>query len=514
MGYVENRGDYFRGRFKRRDGSYGTVADDAGRTIKYPTKREAKQAADDAEADVRKGEWRDPRSGRTTFGTYASKWYAAQDLALSTMQNLKRHIEEHLLPEFETWALADITSLDVDAWERAEKDRGYAASSIKTWRGTLHTMLADAVDEGLIASNPATKRRGRGKRAGRSRDRGPEKVITGPLGALLTAERAALLAGRDDEFVALVLKAYTGMRWAELVGLETRYARLGSVRVESQLWEDDDGVFHQVPPKDDSYRTVDVPPWLSRLVSEHIARVQPKACECHDRTFVFRGQGAARPGGGAKLADVATRAGVSAGTVSNVLNRPERVAELTRARVQRAVADLGFVRGATGEPAAHWRRNGFAAWTFTPASSGWYPKKAPQEARPVPILVEPWPGMPVRGRNAASRADGCWMPIATGLTPHGLRHAHKTMLIGLGTPAVLMDERMGHIDGSIQARYSHVTSEMRSRLMDGLTRLWEESLDARLAMAPTSPVGALDAVLRARAAVKAGNVVAFRGAAQ
>ncbi|PVG81941.1 LacI family transcriptional regulator [Nocardioides gansuensis] len=42
--------------------------------------------------------------------------------------------------------------------------------------------------------------------------------------------------------------------------------------------------------------------------------------------------------------DVATRAGVSLGTVSNVLNRPDRVSEATRSRVEKAMADLGFVR--------------------------------------------------------------------------------------------------------------------------------------------------------------------------
>ncbi|WP_104475263.1 LacI family DNA-binding transcriptional regulator [Microterricola pindariensis] len=42
--------------------------------------------------------------------------------------------------------------------------------------------------------------------------------------------------------------------------------------------------------------------------------------------------------------DVASLAGVSVGTVSNVLNRPEKVAPATVERVQRAVAELGFVR--------------------------------------------------------------------------------------------------------------------------------------------------------------------------
>lgn len=46
----------------------------------------------------------------------------------------------------------------------------------------------------------------------------------------------------------------------------------------------------------------------------------------------------------ASVKDVAEAAGVSVGTVSNVLNRPERVAAATVARVQDAISRLGFVR--------------------------------------------------------------------------------------------------------------------------------------------------------------------------
>ncbi len=42
--------------------------------------------------------------------------------------------------------------------------------------------------------------------------------------------------------------------------------------------------------------------------------------------------------------EVAALAGVSLGTVSNVLNRPDKVAPATVDRVQRAIAELGFVR--------------------------------------------------------------------------------------------------------------------------------------------------------------------------
>lgn len=51
-----------------------------------------------------------------------------------------------------------------------------------------------------------------------------------------------------------------------------------------------------------------------------------------------------RPIRSVSVKDVAAAAGVSLGTVSNVLNRPDRVSPPTRDRVERAMADLGFVR--------------------------------------------------------------------------------------------------------------------------------------------------------------------------
>jgi LacI family transcriptional regulator len=47
------------------------------------------------------------------------------------------------------------------------------------------------------------------------------------------------------------------------------------------------------------------------------------------------------------IRDVAIHAGVSVGTVSNVLNRPNLVAEATRERVQASIGELGFVRNET-----------------------------------------------------------------------------------------------------------------------------------------------------------------------
>lgn len=56
-----------------------------------------------------------------------------------------------------------------------------------------------------------------------------------------------------------------------------------------------------------------------------------------------RGRAERRP----SITDVAKRAGVSVGTVSNVLNRPDQVTPGTRDRVQAAIDELQFVRNAS-----------------------------------------------------------------------------------------------------------------------------------------------------------------------
>lgn len=505
MGFAEKRGDYFRARFKIGSGKYGTVKDATGATVRFAKKRDAEKAANDEEAKIRAGNWKDPSAGRITLAEFAGRWYAGLDLAASTMQNYRRHLEEHILVEFGETALADILAADVDAWEKKERDAGYAASSAKTWRTTLHVLLEDAVEAGLISRNPAAKRRGKGKRAGRSQHRGPEKAVVGPLEALLAAERAALLSNRPDEFVLLTTKFYTGMRWGELLGLETKYARLGSIRVEHQLYELDTGEMVRCPPKEDSYRDIDLPPFLSKLISDHVTRAAPRPCLCHERTYVFSGGnagGSSAATGPVTMQQVADRAEVSIATVSNVLNNPHRVAEARRTRVEAAIEELGYVRSvvapARRAAAAHWRRSGFAAWVFTPAASGWFPPKAPQQARPVPVTSGPWPGVPVRGRNSQGRAEACWTAISKDLTPHSLRHSHKTAMAEYRTPEVLSHERLGHEMGGVAGRYTHVTPAMRQELLDRLTADWEAALDARWRLHPRSAVAVLDDLLRAR----------------
>jgi Phage integrase, N-terminal SAM-like domain len=126
VGFAEKRVGYWRGRYKLALGKYGTVSDASGVVVRFRTKREAERASYEAEAKVRTDGWRDPSRGRMLFGAYASRWYNVQDLAASTMQNYRRHIEEHLLPTFADIPVADITASDVNAWEKRERAVPYA----------------------------------------------------------------------------------------------------------------------------------------------------------------------------------------------------------------------------------------------------------------------------------------------------------------------------------------------------------------------------------------------------
>ncbi|WNI16654.1 LacI family DNA-binding transcriptional regulator [Actinacidiphila sp. ITFR-21] len=498
MGYPERRQDragdvYYRARYKIAPGRYGTVKDAYGRTVKFPTKRAATQAANDQEAaerartaPVAQPVDRTPE----TFAQFANRWYAGLDLALSTMQNYRNHLETHLLPAFGEMLMTEIDEETVNLWSRSESDRGYPASSIRTWRSTLHVMLGDAVEQKLIPANVATTRRGRGKRAGRSTGnrRGPEKAVVDAVSALIIAERAGILTGRDDEFIAVIMDFYTGMRWGEIVGLKPSFVRPHWIRIEFQLYELDGGVLVEGAPKDDSYRDIDIPRFLSDLLRPLVALRPP--CNCHGAKYVFTGPERLTP---LPRALIAEAAGVSLATVSRSISGGP-VAASTRARVLAARDQLPVPQSMI---LPHWERDSWRREVFAPAASGWYPRQGVDEpARPVRLLADPWPGKVIRGRHSAAKAQACWSPIEADLTTHGLRHSHRTVMEDLGTPRVLMDDRMGHLDGSVSAQYAHIAPGMVQRLMEDLTGLWEAALQVRAGMHPRSPVAALDQLLQ------------------
>jgi hypothetical protein len=515
MAYAEKvpspKGDYWRGRYKDPFGAYVSVRDERGKVMRYSLEREAQKAAGAAETDVEKGTWRDPKAGNITFERWAGEWYAGLDLAASTMANIKRHLEGHLLLFFGKHGLRDIDAALILKWERGERRYGYAPATIRTWRGTLHLILEDAVPR-HIALNPATRRRGRGKRSGRSTARrGPERVIASPLGVLLIAERMSILTGRDDEFVMVQTLFWEALRLGEGIGLERTYVRAKSLRVERQLHEVE-GDLIRCPPKDDSYGDPDMPPFLRRLLADHMGRVPPGVCPCHGKAYVFRGYGAPRAKGNIPMRDVAAAAGVTQTVAQAALGGKGRISGETRELVLAEAARLGYERDpASGAPAWHWRRSSFEELFAAAASAQLRPTrpgtgKGKLARRGVPLTGE-WPGTRVRGANAEARAEFCWLPVADGMTPHGTRHSVKTLMEERRTPEILSEHHLRHDLPGVSAVYRHVTPAMRAELVAMMTEEWEAALDARLEMSPRSPITVVDALLRERAETRKPRLV-------
>lgn len=464
MAFAEKRGQVWRARYKRLDGTWASApyGDDGKR---FETKQDAIDYGEEQEADIRRNLWRDPRAGDMALNNWVNRWFPAQHLEETTLEAYRWHIEVHILPYFGEHALRTLNALDIAAWELTLWRTGVCGqSSAASARTLLHTILSDAVGAGLIPANPAVRQRNRGRKSGKGRARGPEEAWASPLQALLVAERASLLSGRDDEFIHLMTIAYTGMRWAESIGLERQYFRLSNIRVEQQVYEHK-GRWIKKPPKDDSYRTMHLPPFLTDLLSRQVQSRPSGACSC---------TGPGGCGGGRYV----------------------------------------FLP----EDGSHERRSNFGRRRFRPAVDG---RHADAKGRPgYPVLADlaeaPWPGQVRRSWPAAVAGEEfappagrgfwrydinrhqvvSWLPVLAGLKVHGLRHGQKVWLDELGVPPVAVEERLGHELPGVIGTYSHTSPAMIRQITEGLQRLAEEAFAERVRICGgRSPVPVLDGLL-------------------
>ena len=303
-----------------------------------------------------------------------------QDVGLSTVETREYLIRRFIRPSFGASELGSLTTEDITRWENSIPARtGVSRRVARDARAVLCTMLGDAAaaKPPLIPYNPAIRPRNRGRRTGRRLDRGPQRVWATPLQALLVAERAALLSGRDEDFTMVVTIAYTGMRWGETIGLERDHVHDDEIHVEWQLREIR-STFHRLPPKDDSYRSpnwepclpVDLPPFLADLLARQIK---------------------ASPGSGAPA-------------------RPSTAAAGSTCSSARTAA----TRGAATTPAACSARPATAGTSRSPASRPGSPSSTPPRGR----ASRSPPGRPPRPATPRSRGRGAG---ASGRSPRTSR---------------------------------------------------------------------------------------------
>jgi DNA-binding LacI/PurR family transcriptional regulator len=148
------------------------------------------------------------------------------------------------------------------------------------------------------------------------------------------------------------------------------------------------------------------------------------------------------------IKEVARRAGVSLGTVSNVLNRPEVVSDRTRRRVLSVIQELGYVRNDSARQLRAGRSRTIAIVVldvanpfFTDVVRG---AEAAAEAAGAVVIVCNSGGDPARERKhldvlEEQRVRGVL------ITPlEGGRDSRLEQLMRRGTPVVLVDRGSGH----------------------------------------------------------------------
>lgn len=192
----------------------------------FATKAAAARWERDTAADLERGTWRDPLAGAITFQDWSKRWLMTR----STLKPGSREQESsivtiHLIPAFGSVRLDELGPLAVETLiSRLTETR--APKTVRNVHGVLHNVMALAVREGLIVSNPC---------AGTRLPEGERRKVM----ACLTEQQLAQLFDTVPPYwrPLLVTLAGTGLRWGEAVGLRAKYVDLlaGELSVRETL---------------------------------------------------------------------------------------------------------------------------------------------------------------------------------------------------------------------------------------------------------------------------------------
>ncbi len=196
--------------------------------INYQGKRKSKcigsrKAAEEVkrriEARLVLGEFvlEDEKPPPLTFQEYAEQWlahYVAVTCKPSSQRTIRGIVRNHLLPYFGSKDLSNVSRAHVRTF-LAQKHQRYALNYVKALLRTLHTMLAQAVEEEVIDRNPASK-------LGRylpEKHADPDREINPFTSTELARYLTAMQAKYPQCYHYFLCLARTGMREGEALGL-------------------------------------------------------------------------------------------------------------------------------------------------------------------------------------------------------------------------------------------------------------------------------------------------------
>ena len=229
----------------------------------FPTKAQADRKLAAALTDQARGGWVDPGRRKTRLADYALDWLDERPLRPRTRELYDGLVRLHIEPDLGSVELGRLTPSMIRRWHSRLLTSGHPglATVAKAYR-LLHTILATAAADELIARNPCTLN-------GAGRERAPERPV---ITVAQVWELAETVAPRYRLLV--VLAAFMGLRRGELFGLRRTSANLlhRTLTVKEQRQQLKDGRVIAGPPKTVAgQRTIVIPEPLIPEIEANLA---------------------------------------------------------------------------------------------------------------------------------------------------------------------------------------------------------------------------------------------------
>ena len=92
-----------------------------------------------------------------TFEAWANDWFQRKEASAKRPDTIKVHLDVHLVPTFGGTRIDRIKPSDIERWLAAKNAGGLSPGYLKRMVNTLKSILYDALREGYLTENPATK---------------------------------------------------------------------------------------------------------------------------------------------------------------------------------------------------------------------------------------------------------------------------------------------------------------------------------------------------------------------
>lgn len=233
----------------------------------FPRKVDAQSWVDGVTASVVRGDYIDPKAGRTTLGAFAERWLAEQTFDPSTREAVALRWRLHIAPTLGAHELRAIRPSTVRAWLSGLDH--LAPSYRRVIFANLSGILSAAVDDGLIVQSPCRARTVRAPKAQQTRVQPwPVEQVQAVIDTLPGRYRALA-----------VVAAGCGLRQGECFGLrvsDVDFLRR-VLRVEQQVKIVGNRLV-VARPKGGKVRTVPLPGVVSVELAEHL-RLYPAGAD-------------------------------------------------------------------------------------------------------------------------------------------------------------------------------------------------------------------------------------------